>query len=98
MLTLVLIPCKDACTTEVHSEITSGDEAQQHHDMENDLCSPFCSCSCCSTLILGVPLLQVNSLQYSRLFTFQRFDSFHVAEMFTDHWQPPKFFFFSVSY
>lgn len=51
-LTLSAIPCVDG--SEEHT-VESPDFSQNNHDHQHggfDVCSPFCTCVCCSTVIL----------------------------------------------
>jgi len=56
-LSLSLLPCSDdlageGCSVETHFCTSSADDGTS----DVDLCSPFCTCSCCHTHIVSQPL------------------------------------------
>lgn len=90
MMFMVFIPCADACGIESHEQSVSMETSKDHHQEHLDLCSPFCSCSCCSTQVTVSPLsnLEITKNAISR--SFISIDTpFHHALYFSI-WQPPK--------
>ncbi len=86
----MLLPCNDTCNSHQNNTPTSIQQAQDHHQEDNDICSPFCFCSCCATAMttLYIPTFNV-ALQSSK----QEFTTFY-PQFFTEEysfiWQPPK--------
>ena len=61
-LGLLLFPCADevigeTCGTEVHFHA----QADQDHQSESDLCSPFCQCQCCQTHVAKHQIINLGS-------------------------------------
>ena len=47
MFILTLFPCNDVHPGQLSAPLTI-EQAQDHHQEDADICSPFCICSCCS--------------------------------------------------
>jgi len=83
------MPCND-----VHdgakNQITTVNQAQDHHESDNDICSPFCICSCCQGFVAltSFPDVAISSFAVSSNFSFytEKFFSSAAASI----WQPPK--------
>ena len=90
MLCMTLIPCADACSVDSHEKPVSVETAQEHHHEHSDICSPFCSCACCSAQLhfsIIEPIIVFNP-SVNRIFVIIN-QSFHQAIYF-NIWQPPK--------
>lgn len=90
-MTLALLPCDDSCDSsagQAHSSFHSLYEA--HHEHEMDICSPFCSCACCSILILMVHSPRLFNLSAIRMVEFPRLNTSFVSTFAEDCWQPPR--------
>nr|WP_233195734.1 DUF6660 family protein [Aquimarina sp. MAR_2010_214] len=50
------MPCNDNVSITDDSQIeTFADSCENHdHDVENDLCSPFCQCHCCHVHVIDL--------------------------------------------
>jgi len=86
---LSLAPCCDE-SEQANIQQTIQQSQNHHHDEENELCSPFCQCSCCHAFIV-LHLLKQNSItpvldQQQVLSTKGHLPSSFAA----DFWQPPR--------
>lgn len=89
------MPCAD---TEVSSlEHTTSKFASNHnersHDNRNDLCSPFCTCNCCSVQILtNFPTFTASFPVVSEIIKIQlpTYKSIANSNYFGSIWQPPQ--------
>jgi hypothetical protein len=94
MLVLSIVPCCDAHThnssNNVLQELT---QQYPHEDSCEDICSPFCICSCCSVTVV-VP--KVNMFSIEKIFmnpTEKKitYTNMPFSFMFLHNiWQPPK--------
>ncbi|HEY1045855.1 MAG TPA: DUF6660 family protein [Bacteroidia bacterium] len=89
LLTLLVLPCNDNCGSESHEQPITMEQAQDHHEEENDLCTPFCICSCCATPVL---VDQVSDLELNIAEFAGHSDYYHSSFSSYSHsiWQPPK--------
>ncbi|RKS02979.1 DUF6660 family protein [Flavobacterium sp. 102] len=95
IFTLSAIPCVDVeIGSAGHSTvILSSENENRSHNKDNDLCSPFCICNCCS----GVTLSYVPTIVYDFPVQFEQIQStdsiytsaFH-SNFYGSIWQPPK--------
>lgn len=101
MLALSLVPCGDSGSgiTEIASHFFDleqrqlSDHEQHSNDCDDDTCSPFCVCSCCSisinvpnnTFLLDrhIPLISQKLVSYD--------SNFYPSGFSNSIWQPPKF-------
>ncbi len=94
ILALSLLPCNDVYV-EYQNDIAKTELTQPHNQRteHNDACSPFCTCSCCSTYVIlkfEPSLINIfkpdagTTLKYPiRNFSF-------VSAYSGNIWQPPK--------
>lgn len=90
MFFMVFIPCADACGIDSHEQSITMESANDHHQEHLDLCSPFCSCSCCATQITISPLLNFEITMQSEIRTFVIIDNTVPHTLYFSIWQPPK--------
>jgi hypothetical protein len=88
-LALSMVPCNDVHEGEANIPMTV-QAAQEHHQEDKDICSPFCLCNCCQgfvvlTTVKNVQIVPVFSKEKFPLYT-ERFSSFFAS----DYWQPPR--------
>jgi len=90
MLALVLMPCNDTCDSQEHQTPITFQTAQEHHDKDSDMCSPFCVCTCCATSI-SITHYQTNLFNpaYSAE-VFPSYEESACSAFSRDFWQPPK--------
>ena len=94
ILVLGAVPCSDMhnkCNTEnSKTELTQNHDHQQDQD---DNCTPFCTCACCSASVIAVDfapfklknptVFHISEKVSLRNFTF-------ISNFFGSIWQPPK--------
>ena len=90
MLALIFMPCNDTCDSKVHHGITTIQSAQEHHEAENDICSPFCTCNCCATSVVISTAVAITTFFPSADKDFLVYDTPFFTSITADHWQPPK--------
>ncbi|WNM20417.1 DUF6660 family protein [Flavobacterium capsici] len=95
IFTLSAVPCVDVeIGSAAHSTVIHSSENKANsHDKENDLCSPFCICNCCS----GITLSYVPTITYNFQNPFEVIktpNSFYTSALhsnfFGSIWQPPQ--------
>lgn len=92
-MALAVVPCSDAM--HLSEEKISHIDMSDHHEHEDDFCSPFCLCNCCGSVM---SCFEVNLTKYiqapaEEYFVVQKI--FAKEESFkSDYhgsiWQPPK--------
>ena len=90
MVALVFVPCADACDTHAHEIPFTAGTAQDHHEEDNNLCSPFCICSCCNspvTFLMAPAFLSVTFITSELL---QIPATGFISNDYSSIWQPPK--------
>jgi len=90
MLALIFVPCQDACDSREHQSITTIQSAQEHHEAENDICSPFCTCNCCASYVLVASVATISTFISSDDNSFPSYATPFYSAVAADHWQPPK--------
>ncbi|MEO8088212.1 MAG: DUF6660 family protein [Bacteroidota bacterium] len=90
MLSLFLLPCTGNCNSDEHGSSIAFQATQDHHEHENDNCSPFCLCDCCSTIITVVHSTQLNAFIPSVEKKFCILTQSFFSEYSDDCWQPPR--------
>ena len=94
MLILALMPCADGlsvlypeCTSSINIEENSHNHSDHEHE---DLCSPFCVCSCCGSLSIIPGTVEyyysVDIISTDCIFTYQFSYSFDFNK---GEWHPP---------
>ncbi len=91
---LSCMPCADTEENHEYSFSEVEQPYQQHsHDTENDLCSPFCICNCCSSQILGYTEVYFIDfpLQFEEIKTqIPTYRSIFASNFYGSIWQPPQ--------
>ncbi|RYY61560.1 MAG: hypothetical protein EOO05_05975 [Chitinophagaceae bacterium] len=87
------LPCNDCSSEQPESSAVAGIDntcAGRDHDAHEDLCSPFCHCSCCA----GSSISQVHFIESTAgVRTKPVFVSFlpaSISEVSLPVWQPPQ--------
>ena len=86
------MPCLDAdtCTDETLSMSSEHDHSQD----EGDLCSPFCTCTCCGCVgfVACTPVFFSDDVDknINSLVLIAPYKSTFVSSYFYSFWQPPK--------
>ncbi len=84
------MPCNDICDSHLHDAPTSIQSASEHHELDNDICSPFCFCSCCSTAMNILYSPNITLQGQPALNDFELFDQQFFSIDNSSIWQPPK--------
>ncbi len=93
-LALSIMPCGDihhpGSNENTQSEISSPGHSDAGHA---DLCSPFCTCSCCGTSMAFKLFEYFNASLFNTLYISKQIvsrDIFFISSFFDKIWQPPK--------
>lgn len=91
---LSVYPCGDACASDIETYYEHMTDTHEHshsnEDGEEDDCSPFCSCDCCSIpLWEEYPVVVLpEPLSFFTLHTFH-FKG-EISQFENRHWSPPR--------
>ena len=83
------MPCNDVHNGMKGSIITVT-EAQSHHESDNDVCSPFCICSCCQGFVALTHLSDIAIYVEDIQANFSNKSEAFIASSLAAIWQPPK--------
>ena len=94
ILALSVMPCSDAsndCRSK--TEVAERADAHSHKNDTNDICSPFCTCTCCS--VSANPKFTPFSIKIAKLvvvskLTFPNREFSFVSNFYGNIWRPPK--------
>lgn len=88
------MPCSDNDECKVDDLIENTSKSQQDDHQENEYCSPFCICSCCSfhAFQLQIPSFIIKTKGTFAINTKSVFpySSHYSREISSKCWQPPK--------
>ncbi|MGA0557219.1 DUF6660 family protein [Larkinella sp. VNQ87] len=93
LLVLSVWPCADGCLklrADKQTTVTLTTDDHAHDGADPDLCSPFCGCACCGTVLAAGPVFQFAFASVS--FLSARYTNF-VPTLPTapvSYWQPPQ--------
>ncbi|MFV8326607.1 DUF6660 family protein [Flavobacterium sp. ZS1P14] len=95
IVALSCLPCADL---EVDSSARSSaqfivNNDNHSHDKENDLCPPFCICSCCGTQVLiyfPEIILNLDAAATIIKIPLPTYKSILISNFFGSIWQPPQ--------
>ena len=90
LFALMLLPCTDNCNAYAQANEFNCQTNQEEHQDENDACSPFCYCTCCSTIMIVIDLPAPIYFPHKTVQCFARFEQLFFSKAFTFIWQPPK--------
>jgi hypothetical protein len=90
MFALMLLPCNDTCNSLQHETPTTVQAAQNHHQEDNDICSPFCFCSCCATAMTIHNFPTFGFTPHLTVQDFSMLELAFVSNAKASIWQPPK--------
>ncbi|RRB12565.1 DUF6660 family protein [Larkinella knui] len=95
LLVLSAWPCADGCLTVRVDKQNTATMASDHHQHDDDktgadLCSPFCGCACCGTVLESTPVFHFAFAAFS--FAFVRHSTFvpTLPSAPVSCWQPPQ--------
>ncbi|WP_354669343.1 MULTISPECIES: DUF6660 family protein [Flavobacterium] len=95
ILGLLAVPCSDVYNSCISSKTAQKELSHNHSSDNDDHCSPFCQCSCCSVSVIKfsfkMPDLNLPQQPISSKNTVIK--DCQVNSTYTGSiWQPPKFF------
>lgn len=93
LLCLAVYPCndRDTCVDEVKAGfVLSETDNHPHSSTEQDFCSPFCICQCCSAHAQQATYFVLSLPDYSFIETISTYSSTAVQVLPHTVWQPPK--------
>ncbi len=89
ILSISTMPCND-----VHdgakSSISTVEQAQDHHESDNDICSPFCICSCCQGFVAMTSFADITPVTFTFTTGFAHYTEKFFSSSFAAIWQPPR--------
>ncbi|HET9569905.1 MAG TPA: DUF6660 family protein [Bacteroidales bacterium] len=88
ILFLTALPCADVPVKDHSHDVSTSQHSTNHED--DDQCSPFCTCNCCSTAIIcqiHAVDFQITSLVREHRTTYP---TLFVTQRSGDIWQPPQ--------
>lgn len=94
LLTISVLPCGDSFISHLNNKESIS--LVHHHDHSSgteDRCNPFCTCSCCSTVINLQFFSNPVKEQFSGFFKkqFFSFENLHLtSDFYGNIWQPPR--------
>ena len=89
------MPCADMETgndSHLPTELASNND-NHSHDKEMDLCSPFCTCNCCSVQVLThfpVNVIDFPIVNQVIKIALPTYKSISTSNFFGSIWQPPQ--------
>lgn len=86
---IAIAPCNDVYGHAGTAAISLS-EAQDHHEEDNDMCSPFCICACCQTIASVVSFYHFHLASPVALSVFSSHAEDFISAPFFAIWQPPK--------
>lgn len=95
ILALLLVPCSDVYNncTDTNSKFQ---EASHSHSQDNDdHCTPFCQCSCCSVSVIKIQFKLPDFNLPQHFYTAKKTvikDCQIISGYFGNIWEPPKFY------
>lgn len=90
LLALVVLPCNDTCIDSDHITPLTVSQAQDHHDADEDVCSPLCACSCCSSQVIIPSALVLISPDLPGKKDFSEYQVTQHLCLQYSIWQPPR--------
>ncbi|MFN8287985.1 MAG: DUF6660 family protein [Chitinophagales bacterium] len=89
-LSISALPCRDACNSHEHKAPVTFQQASEHHEQENDQCSPFCYCACCSSTVITPAISHYIFTEVFSVSAILPVKDSKIAEQAFAIWQPPK--------
>jgi len=93
-IVLTLLPCSDGYAqfqdNNVYQISLNTDNNQDHHSDDGDLCTPFCTCVCCASLVYIQKSLNISQLEPIGQTINNYFASNLTTGFISRNFQPPK--------
>ena len=93
LIGLSILPCADLEITSTVNASQFLSEENHSHDKENDMCSPFCACSCCGVQVLSYHphiVFEFPVELFSTSLLAPNYKSVFASSFFGSIWQPPQ--------
>ncbi len=93
LVALSLAPCSDAVNNCEDNAIVEQTDNHDHNKDQDDNCTPFCHCACCSINIAVYNFSLEEALRTPEYFVEKKTifrDISHTADYYGNIWQPPK--------
>ena len=95
LLVLSVWPCADGCMQLHTDKQTTASIASDNHQHDGDktdadLCSPFCGCACCGTVLESMPTFQFAFAAFSFSSRQLNLSVPALASPLLSCWQPPQ--------
>ncbi|MDV3956682.1 hypothetical protein J2O08_16555 [Elizabethkingia anophelis] len=89
---LLTVSCSDASVYTGNTQTTVQKDSHSQDDHHSDLCSPFCTCSCCGMHITAtnfavLSISTVSPVYYDKIVSSPVMSAFDITYGI---WQPPK--------
>lgn len=82
-----MTPCSDGVDSHKHN---THQTEQQGHSHDSDACTPFCTCSCCSTVVVVKDLFyEVVNASLPQSVEISFFNKLHPELVCQSVWHPP---------
>jgi len=93
-IVLTLFPCSDGIAQYQINDMAqislNTDDTQDHHSDDGDLCTPFCTCVCCASLVYVVKSLDVTQPELIKTGSIQYHDPNRNSDYISRNFQPPR--------
>jgi uncharacterized protein DUF6660 len=93
-IVLTLLPCSDGYAQYQNNNTIqislNTDNTQDHHPDDSDLCTPFCTCVCCASLVYVVKSLNVTQPELIKIESIQYHDPNRNSDYISRNFQPPR--------
>ena len=92
MVYLSCLPCGDSveCNSKAQTKISAA-TSHQDHQHNNEVCTPFCTCTCCAASAFYSANSKTDAVK--SVFSSEKYPLFNIAfhtESYDNIWQPPK--------
>lgn len=93
VLVLSVFPCADRANERndnyTQFSISAQHNQQENHD-QNDICTPFCSCTCCTCTSINHFIVSATSLMIFDCLNYSTFLPARLFDFSPPVWQPPQ--------
>ncbi|MEP7171688.1 MAG: DUF6660 family protein [Bacteroidota bacterium] len=86
---LSIAPCNDIHEGQTNVPMTI-QAAQEHHQEDNDICSPFCLCSCCQGFVVISTIKNIQVVPSFSKGDYALYNEQVHSSFAANHWQPPR--------
>jgi len=94
IVVLTMFPCSDAFAQYDDNDVAqitlNTSDAQDPHSDGGDLCTPFCTCVCCASLVQVVKSIDISQPESLNIELNRYYISNHTSDFIDRNFQPPK--------